>query len=148
MQLIKAPLTSYPDSLLPIAVAVDRHKLARRRWRGVASDGRDFGFDLAEPLHHGAVIDFSDEAVYRIEQTPEPCLLLAIHAVKQAAWLGWMVGNLHFKAAFSSNGILVQDDLAVLQMLEREAIPFKRVHQVFAPSKQGGHSHDHSHSHA
>jgi urease accessory protein len=59
-----------------------------------------------------------------------------------------MVGNLHFKAAFSSAGILVQDDLAVRQMLEREAIVYEPVQQIFEPSKQGGHAHEHSHSHA
>ena len=48
-----AALSTYPNSLPQIAIAVDRHKLARRRWRGLAQDGQDFGFDLIEPLQHG-----------------------------------------------------------------------------------------------
>ena len=148
MHLITAALSTYPDSLPQITIAVDRHKLARRRWRGLAQDGQDFGFDLIEPLQHGDPVFVSEQAVYCIEQLPEPCLRLPLAVAHEAAWLGWMVGNLHFKAAFSSEGILVQDDLAVRQMLQREAIAYAPVQQIFEPSKQGGHTHDHSHRHA
>ena len=67
--------------------------------------------------------------------------------IKESAWLGWMVGNLHFKAQFTDEGMVVQDDLAVRQMLKREAIDFSFVKRIFQPCAQGGHSHDHSHDH-
>ena len=148
MHLITQALSETPSGLEIVPVLVDRHKLARRRWRGVAADGTDFGFDVTEALSHQACIFSSETKAYCIEQTPEACFLVAIDEPKRAAWLGWMIGNLHFKAAFSEQGILVQVDLAVQQMLEREHIHFHRVSQVFQPSKQGGHSHDHDHSHS
>ncbi len=147
MHLITEALPCIPDNLKTIAVLVDRHKLARRRWRGEATDGTDFGFDVNEALSHGDCIYASDTAAYVIEQSPEHCFLIALKEAQEAAWIGWMVGNLHFKAAFSAEGVLVQDDLAVEQMLQREQINFVRVKRVFQPSKQGGHSHDHSHAH-
>lgn len=131
-----------------VPIPVDRHKLARRRWRGVAADGEDFGFDVTEALGHGDCIYETDTKSYLIEQNPEDCFLIPIGEAKEAAWLGWMVGNLHFKAAFTEEGVLVQDDLAVQQMLDREHIHYHCVTQVFEPAKQGGHSHDHDHSHA
>jgi urease accessory protein len=148
MQLITQAISEAPDGLPVIPLVVDRHKLARRRWRGQANDGTDFGFDVAEALSHAACIHISDTAAYVIEQSPESCFLIALGDAKQAAWIGWMVGNLHFKAAFSEEGVLVQDDLAVQQMLDREHIHYHKVERVFQPAKQGGHSHDHSHDHS
>ncbi len=146
--IITQHLHDIPQGLTPVALSVDRHKLSRRRWHGVAEDGVEFSFDLVEALEHGETFYADDSKVYSIEMQPEACLLIPIQEPKKAAWMGWMVGNLHFKAAFSEEGILVQDDLAVIQMLEREHIHYHKVHQVFKPSKQGGHSHDHSHEHS
>ncbi|MDG1300712.1 MAG: hypothetical protein P8R37_03910 [Opitutae bacterium] len=148
MNLITQPLASIPEGLEVIPLSVDRHKLARRRWRGKAADGTDFGFDVVEALSHGDCIHISDAEAYVIDQAPEDCFLIALKGAKEAAWMGWMVGNLHFKAAFSDEGVLVQDDLAVEQMLDREHIHYHRVQRVFQPAKQGGHSHDHGDSHS
>ena len=147
MQLITQALPQIPTGLEIIPVSVDRHKLARRRWRGVAVDGTDFGFDVAEAFSHGDCIFATDAVAYVIEQEPEACFLVSIGEASQAAWVGWMIGNLHFKAAFTEEGVLVQDDLAVQQMLDREHIHYHRVTKIFQPSRQGGHSHDHDHSH-
>lgn len=148
MNLITQALSSTPEGLKVVPVPVDRHKLARRRWRGTASDGTDFGFDVKEALSHGDCIHTTDTSSYVIEQSPEDCFLIALKGAKEAAWIGWMVGNLHFKASFSDEGVLVQDDLAVEQMLDREHIHYHRVQRVFQPAKQGGHSHDHDHGHS
>ena len=147
MELITQALTHAHAGRKVIVVAVDRHKLARRRWRGVAVDGTDFGFDVNESLNHGDCIYETDTKSYVIEQTAEDCFLIPLKGEQQAAWIGWMVGNLHFKASFSDEGVLVQDDLAVEQMLDREHIHYGCVKRVFQPAKQGGHSHHHGHSH-
>ena len=147
MQLITQSLSPVPHHHDHVKISVDRHKLARRRWRGTATDGTDFGFDVPEALNHGDCVLVEDEKAYVIDQSPESCFLIANGEGKDAARLGWMIGNLHFKAEFSDEGILVQDDLAVEQMLERESISFEQVIRVFQPSKTGGHSHDHAHHH-
>ena len=148
MHLITQPLKHAHDGRERVFISVDRHKLARRIWRGTATDGTEFGFDLVEPVSHGDCVYETDTHAYMIEQSSEPCFLIPLSDAQRASWIGWMVGNLHFKAAFSEEGMLVQDDLAVEQMLDREHIHFHRVERVFEPAKQGGHSHDHDHSHA
>lgn len=151
MHLINKALDPVPPHHDHVSIPVDRHKLARKRWRGSAADGTDFGFDVSETLNHGDCVLVEAGTAYVIEQSPEPCFLIPLNQGKKAAWLGWMIGNLHFKAAFTDDGILVQEDLAVRQMLERESIAFERVTRIFQPGKSGGHSHDHDphdHSHA
>jgi urease accessory protein len=148
MHLITQAISQIPESLKSISIPVDRHKLARRRWRGTATDGTDFGFDVSDALLHGDCVYAAERNAYVIEQMPEDCFLIALKKAKEAAWIGWMIGNLHFKAAFSEEGLLVQDDLAVEQMLDRERIHYHRVQRIFQPSKQGGHSHDHDHAHS
>ncbi len=120
MHLITQTLSQTPENLKSIPIPVDRHKLARRRWRGSATDSTDFGFDVSDALAHGDCVYTTDTNAYVIEQSPEDCFLIALREAKEAAWIGWMIGNLHFKAAFSEEGLLVQDDLAVEQMLDRE----------------------------
>jgi urease accessory protein len=147
MQIIKQSIHAHENESEVILLSVDRHTLARKRWRGVASDGSEFGFDLENSLKHGAAFFKKEGKCYVINQTEEPCFLIELKTPKLSAWLGWMVGNLHFKAEFTEQGMLVQDDLAVRQMLERESIAFTLVSRIFQPCAQGGHSHDHSHSH-
>jgi urease accessory protein len=147
MHLVTQALSPVPHHHDPVSIPVDRHKLARRRWRGTAADGTDFGFDVPEALNHGDCVLVEDGKAYVIEQSPEDCFLIAIGEGKESARVGWMIGNLHFKAAFSDDGILVQDDLAVQQMLDRESIAYNCVTRIFQPSKSGGHSHDHDYSH-
>ena len=41
------------DNQNEISLTVERRVLAKRRWRGQAEDGTDFGFDLISPLRNG-----------------------------------------------------------------------------------------------
>jgi urease accessory protein len=93
---------------------------------------------VSDALAHGDCVYTAERNAYVIEQMPEDCFLIALKEAKESAWIGWMIGNLHFKAAFSEEGLLVQDDLAVEQMLDREHIHYHRVQRIFQPSKQGG----------
>ena len=54
-----------------ISLPVERRVLAKRRWRGQAMDGTDFGFDLQAPLRHGICFHAEKEKTYVIEQKPE-----------------------------------------------------------------------------
>lgn len=143
MRIIKKP---HPGSIATgktaIAIQADRRTLAKRRWRAVAQNGEEFGFDLEHPLTNGTVVSDGDQESYIIEQTAEPILRIPFTEAKQAAYLGWMVGNLHFSAAFDTNAVLAEDDPAVRQMLDRNEIPFQEVEAVFEPTiVSRGHHH-------
>ena len=130
-----------------VALKAERMQTAKRRWRGLAEDGADFGFDLEQPLAHGTVFFIENGVAYRLEQLPEPVLVIPYFSARHAAQLAWMVGNLHFLAAFADDGMMVMDDTAVRQMLLREGIIFRQERRVFSPPPRSGH-HQHHHEHA
>jgi len=130
-----------------VSLKVDRHKLAKRRWRGVAEDSVEFGFDLEGPLTHGMLFYQTVDTSYVITQEPEEILLIAYCDAKEAAQFGWMIGNLHFSADFQKDGIVVEDDLAVRQLLEHNQILFRSSKRVFRPTQKAtGHHHHNEHA--
>jgi urease accessory protein len=140
MLIIHAPLADAPADAPRIRIPVDRLTLAKRRWRGVAEDGREFGFDLEQPLADGATV-FQAESRYVIAQTYEPVLEVSLSsAAPIAAKLGWMIGNLHFPLEVVGESVRVADDPALRQMFEREGIGFVACKRVFHPLS-GGHRH-------
>jgi urease accessory protein len=152
MTIIRQALDVSSAQLTPVRLAVERLTLAKRRWRGVADDGAEFGFDLERPIVDGAAFHRTDSAVYQIAQKYEPVLELRIADCPaiagrygcEAARVGWLIGNLHFQIQVLDDAIRVVDDSAVRQMFEREGIKFTPCKRVFHPIG-GGHSHGHSH---
>ena len=146
MQLIHDHLHNVDPSLPRVSVPVDRLTLAKRRWRGVAEDGREFGFDLEHPLGNGDIV-FADGAAYAIAQKSEPVLEVALGTdAAAAARLGWIIGNLHFQLQVEEGMVRVADDPALRQLFDREHIAFTVQQRVFRPLG-GGHSHSHDHHH-
>ena len=117
----------------PISLTVERRVLAKRRWRGQAQDGVDFGFDLISPLRHGICFHAEEDKNYVIDQKPEVVFRVPFPDQKEAAHRAWQVGNLHFPAQFLESYLLVEGDLAVRLMLERNQIPFEEGMEVFQP---------------
>jgi len=145
MQLIHDHLHHWDQTLKEVRLSVDRLTLAKRRWRGVAEDGTEFGFDLEYPLADEDVFAVTDTAFYRIAQKPETILEVALGAdATAAARLGWTVGNLHFPLAINGHHLLVADDPALRQLFEREHIAYSVEERIFRPLS-GGHSHGHHH---
>ncbi len=139
-QLIHDHLHHWDQTLARVPVPADRHTLEKRRWRGLAANGVEFGFDLEHALDDGDVIFADAQSFYQIEQLPEPVLEIPSGAVTEAARVGWMIGNLHFKIALTAGSIQAPDDPAIRQLLEREGIAFQPAEAVFRPLR-GGHSH-------
>ena len=155
--MIHHALTRWHPQLPSLRIPVERLTLAKRRWRGVAEDGREFGFDLEAPLADGAAIFQSGAAVYKLAQNYEPVLEVwssesgfeASREVRgtvgtngrwgDAARLGWMIGNLHFQIETAGDVVRVVDDPAVRQLFEREGIAFTACKRVFHPLSRGHH---------
>ncbi len=142
MEIIREGVLNADETLARVALRVDRLTLRKRRWRGEAADGTEFGFDLAEPLADGDVFFQSAEARYQLQQEPEPVLAITLGAAADAARLGWNIGNLHFQIAVAADTIQVPDDPALRQMLAREGIEHRAVLAVFRPLV-GQHTHEH-----
>lgn len=116
-----------------IHLHVDRQTLSKRRWRGVAADGLEFGFDLDQPLADGSAFFESEEQRYCIAQKAEPILEIKLHDSLQAARLGWVIGNLHFSIEVDDACVRVVDDPAVRQLLVREGFAFAETMKIFHP---------------
>ena len=95
-----------------VNVPVNRLTLAKRRWRGTAVDGREFGFDLEEPIHHGAHFFSVGDNHYVIDQQPEGVLEIPVTTVEQAARIAWSLGNLHFGVQVVDGAVRVTEDPA------------------------------------
>lgn len=136
MHLINAPLSN-PDSGLPeVPLCVDRITLAKRLWRGTAEDGVEFGFNLAAPLIHGAVVFQSSLARYVIQQAEESLLEISLEiAPSAAAGIGWAIGNLHLELAAESTRLLTLDEPAVRQLLSRLDVTYRATSGIFRPGR-------------
>jgi urease accessory protein len=140
MDIISAPLIAPAPASREVLLPIDRFTLAKRRWRGSAEDGREFGFDLTAPLHDRVPFFQTGGATYCIAQQPEPVLEIALTTPEESARLGWLVGNLHFTLQLAEGFIRMPDDSALRQMLDREQVRYAKASRVFHPFRPG-HAH-------
>jgi urease accessory protein len=133
-----------PRSLRPsseqIELRVERRLFLKRRWRGVAADGVEFGFDLASRLQHECVIHQTAEADYIVRQEPELVYQLRPESADEAALMGWKIGNLHLGVEVMDGLIRITHDSAVLQLCEREGWAFEEIRVVFNPLRVTAHA--------
>ncbi len=136
LQLVHASVSS-PDMALPeVALRVDRITLAKRIWRGVAEDGREFGFELETRLRDGEVVFQAEGARYVVRQIPEAVVAISLDvAPSAAAGIGWAVGNLHLELQAEPTRLLALDEPAVRQLLERLKVNFTPTTAVFRPGR-------------
>ena len=142
LELIYGPVAEVSPDLALVTLSVDRFTLARYRWRGAAADGREFGFDLKEPLRHGQTFFQTETERYLIDQTPEPVLCIPLQSSSQGARLGWLIGNMHFTVEVRADAMLVEDSATIRALLTREGVMFSASHERFQPFHgAAGHRH-------
>lgn len=133
-----------PDSLLPpekqVVLAAERRQFLKRRWRGSAADGVEFGFDLESRLTDGCVIHQEGGMDYIVRQLPEVVYELPLESPPHAALVAWKVGNLHLPAQILDGAIRVLHDEAMGQLLEREGWAFTEPEVLFTPMKAMAHA--------
>ena len=125
---------------LQVVLTAERRQFLKRRWRGVAEDGTEFGFDLESRLTDGGVIFQAEGKDYIVRQLPEMVYQVECRDPAQAALVGWKVGNLHLPAQILDDAILVLHDEAMAQLLEREGWEFSEPKVIFTPMKAMAHA--------
>ncbi|NJM36499.1 MAG: hypothetical protein HC845_00700 [Akkermansiaceae bacterium] len=142
MHIIQNALAS--SSSLPseqqIVLSVERRLFLKRRWRGVAQDGTEFGFDLESRLNDSCVIYHERGNDYVVRQLPEIVYEIAFDSPAQAALIAWKVGNFHLPAQILTNSIRILYDDAMKQLLEREGWTYGEPEVLFTPMKAMAHS--------
>ena len=144
VEIIASVADGNPSSDEIVLLLADRTTLAKRRWRGVAQDGREFGFDLERPLSDGAVFHREGGKSYVISQAPESVLEVALgNDPARAAVISWQIGNLHFPLEITNQVIRCADDPAIRLLLSREGVAWHTATAVFRPIISLGHAHHH-----
>lgn len=134
--LIHTPIAQPRLDLPEIGLRGERLTLAKRRWRGVAEDGAEFGFELAAPLKDGEVFWETSAARYVIRQQPESVVAISLEmAPSAAAGIGWAIGNLHLELSAEPTRLLAADEPSVRQLLERLKVPFTATTAIFRPGR-------------
>lgn len=122
-----------------VELAVERRKFLKRRWRGTASDGTDFGFDLESRLTNGCVIFQDGETDYIVRQLPEKVYEISFSNPEEGALIGWKVGNLHLPAQVMGGSLRILHDDAMKQLIDREGWQFSEPEVLFTPMKVMAH---------
>ena len=123
-----------------VRLVAERRMFLKRRWRGVAEDGTEFGFDLESRLKNGGVIHREAHADYVVWQEPELVYELHFETPSHAALVGWKVGNLHLPVEVTGTSIRVVHDPAMLQLCEREGWALSESTVVFNPLRVTAHA--------
>lgn len=123
-----------------IVIHAERRLFLKRRWRVLADDGTEFGFDLDERLSDGCVIFHRDGIDYIVRQTPEMVYRIPFQNPAQAALVAWKTGNLHMPAQICEDAILVLHDEAMRNLIEREGWSFTEPELLFSPMKAVPHN--------
>ena len=134
-----------------------------RRWtrkRVETTGGRMVALALptGSVLRDGDVLAVEEEWYLVVEARPEPVLAVLPRDRAEAIRLAFDVGNRHFPLAVDGGDLLVPDDTAMEQLLNRLGVVWCRRAAVFAPlggahahghgtSPLDGHSHAHVHDH-
>lgn len=142
MHLIQRPLS--PSSALDpenqIPLYTPRRHLLKLRWRAIADDGTEFGFDLASRLTDGCVIFQQDGKDYVVRQVPELVYEVIYESPAHAALVAWRVGQLHLPAQILPDRIRVLHDHEMSHLLGSEGWSFTEPEVVFQPLKPVTHA--------
>lgn len=136
IRIITMPIAQPDPSLVAVMLEADRLAVAKRRWRGTANDGSEFGFELSAPLQHGQTFYQDERHRYVLQQHPEPVIEIALDlAPSAAAGIGWAIGNLHLELCAEPARLLAPDEPAVRQLLGRLQVPFRSTIAHFRPGR-------------
>jgi urease accessory protein len=145
--IITAPHVEPPPQGL---AQLDRDRLVlsaeERRWgrrRVKTANGHELALALptGTVLTPGQLLYVGPEYYVVVEAAEEPVLVVTPRSRDEAIRVAFEVGNRHFSVAIDGERLLVPDDIAMQQLLERLGVPWKRDRAVFVPIG-AGHRHD------
>jgi urease accessory protein len=119
----------------------EERRWTRRRTR--TAHGRELALALptGSVLEPGTLLAVGADFYVEVEALAEPVLAVVPRSPREAIRLAFEVGNRHFPLALDGERLLVPDDSALRQLLERLGVAFERTEAVFTPIG-GGHRHE------
>ena len=123
-----------------VVLSAERRQFLKRRWRGVAEDGTEFGFDLETRLTDGCVVFQQNGNDYIVRQLPEAVYEVSFESPAHAALVAWKTGNLHLPAQIFDGFLRVLHDEAMKNLLDREGWAYTEPTVIFQPLKAMAHA--------
>ena len=110
----------------------------QRRWtrgRLTTAGGRELriALETGTVLQPGSILCVEQDWYAVVEAAEEPTLAITPSNSTEALRVAYEVGNRHFPLAIEGGDLLVPDDPAMLQLLERLGVAWERRNAVFAP---------------
>jgi len=143
-------------SVSPPALAGKQRDTLRLTWEGrrwtrkrvITTQGREVALALptGTTLPVGSVLWVDADWYLEVEGAPEPVIAVRPHSHHQALRVAFEVGNRHFTVAIAGEELLVPDDTAMAQLLDRLDVHWERREAVYTPLGFG-HRHDHGRGH-
>jgi urease accessory protein len=124
----------------------------QRRWvrgRFTTTGGREIALALptGTTLEPGSVAWVGPDWYLAIEAASESVLAILPADARAAVRIAFDIGNRHFPLAMDGDALLVPDDTAMVQLLDRIGVRWERRQAAFQPIGKA-HSHDHPHDHS
>jgi len=122
-----------------------------RRWtrrRVKTTQGREVALALPTGtlLPVGGLLWLDRDWYLQVEGAPEPVIAVKPPTHRDALRIAFEVGNRHFTVAAEGDELLVPDDTAMVQLLDRLGASWERRQAVYSPMGFA-HAHDHPQQH-
>jgi len=124
-----------------LALTAEERRWGRRRVTTRAGRELALALPTGSTLTPGAVLHVARDWYVVVEAAPEPVLAVLPRSQEEALRIAFEAGNRHFTLALDGERILLADDPAMEQLLNRLNVPFERTQAAFIPLGQG-HRHD------
>ena len=125
-----------------IDIEIDRHSIVKRRWRKLASNGKEIAFQLNQAAKHHDLLAGADGHCYKLAQSPESVIEIPMpNDQAMATKLGWYLGNQHLGIEVREKSILLEDIHTLRRSLDKIGIPYQQKTDVFLCSLHSSHSH-------
>lgn len=163
MIVIETVVSTTPEALAgrerdTLALTWEGRRWGRRRVRTAAGREVALALPTGTVLAVGAVLWVDADWYLEVEGAAEPVIAVRPRNHPEALRVAFEVGNRHFSVALDGERLLVPDDTAMVQLLDRLGASWERTEAVYSPMGFGhthppdvhGHAriHDHGHTHS
>jgi len=115
----------------------EERRWGRRRVRTRAGRELHLALPTGAGLTPGDVIHVDAGWYVRVEAAPEPVLVVRPASFAEAVRVAFEVGNRHFTLAVDGDRLLIPDDPAMVQLLDRLGFAYERIETAFVPIGAG-----------
>jgi urease accessory protein len=124
-----------------LVLTAEERRWGRRRVRTRGGRELHLALPTGTRLTPGDVLHVGPDWYVRVEAAAEPVLAVRPRSFDEAIRVAFEVGNRHFSVAIDGERLLVPDDPAMAQLLDRLGIAWDRAEAAFIPLGSG-HRHD------